>query len=216
MLDVVATRWIAPAVQSAARWLHDRGATANALTFTAFALGLIAAGLIAAHWYLSALVFMLASRSCDALDGAVARLTQPTDRGGYFDIALDMAYYALIVLAFAVADPAANALPAAVLLAAFMGTSSSLLAYAVMMEKCGTSEPKLRPNVTAKRDGDVGKSFVFASGLAEATETLIVFAAMCVWPHWFGALAYVFAVLCAVTVGQRWWTAWVDLEKKHE
>lgn len=57
------------------------------------------------------------SRLCDALDGAVARQGQPTDAGGFLDITLDFLFYASIPLAFAVADPGANALAAAVLLA---------------------------------------------------------------------------------------------------
>ena len=55
----------------------------------------------------------------------MARLTAPTDRGAFLDITLDFLFYASIPLAFAVADPAANALPAAVLLAAFIGTGSA-------------------------------------------------------------------------------------------
>jgi hypothetical protein len=43
-------------------------------------------------------------------------------------------------LAFAVADPARNALPAAALLAAFVCTGSSFLAFAVMAERRGLRE----------------------------------------------------------------------------
>jgi phosphatidylglycerophosphate synthase len=59
----------------------------------------------------------------------VARLSCPTDRGAFLDIALDFVFYALVPLGFALADPAANALPAAVLIAAFVGTGSSFLAF---------------------------------------------------------------------------------------
>jgi phosphatidylglycerophosphate synthase len=62
----------------------------------------------------------------------VARLTRPTDRGAFLDITLDFLFYASVPLAFALADPAANALPAAVLLAAFIGTGSSFLAFALL------------------------------------------------------------------------------------
>jgi hypothetical protein len=62
---------------------------------------------------------------------------QPTDRGAFLDITLDFLFYASIPLAFALADPAANALPAAVLLAAFIGTGSSFLAFAVLAERRG-------------------------------------------------------------------------------
>ncbi len=106
--------------------------------------------------------------------------------------ALDFLFYASIPLAFTVADPAHNALPAAVLLAAFIGTGSSFLAFAVIAEKHQVPS-------TAFPD----KSFYFLGGLTEATETLIAFAAMCLWPQWFPQIAYGFAVLCAITVAMR-------------
>ena len=62
---------------------------------------------------------LLLNRALDGLDGALARLSRVTDRGAFLDIGLDFVFYAAIPLAFAVSDPAANALAAAVLLAAF-------------------------------------------------------------------------------------------------
>jgi phosphatidylglycerophosphate synthase len=86
-----------------------------------------------AWWW--GLALLLASRLLDGLDGSVARLTQPTDAGGFLDIALDFVFYAAIPLAFAVAHPATNALPAAALLASFIGTGSSFLAFAALAKK---------------------------------------------------------------------------------
>jgi phosphatidylglycerophosphate synthase len=197
MLDRHASRAIAPAVGALARALHARGASANALTFSALAIGWAAAAAIAWHWFWLGLALILISRSLDALDGAVARLSAPTDRGGFLDIALDMLFYASIPLAFAWADPSRNALAAATLLAAFIGTGTSFLAYAVMVEKRGGA-------VTPS------KSFHFLGGLTEATETLLFFAAMCLWPQHFGLLAYVFACLCGVTIATRIAAGWRD------
>jgi phosphatidylglycerophosphate synthase len=135
---------------------------------------------------------LLLSRLCDGLDGAVARQTQPTDRGGFLDITLDFIFYAAVVLAFALADPAANALAAAALLAGFMGTGSSFLAFAVMAAKRQISKPMSSE-----------KSFYFLGGLTEGTETLGFFVVMCLWPAQFALLAWVFAGLCAVTTAAR-------------
>jgi hypothetical protein len=42
--------------------------------------------------------------------------------------------------------------------------------------------------------------------LTEATETITVFAAMCIWPEHFAVLAYGFAGLCVITTEMRvWW-----------
>lgn len=173
------------------------GISANQLTLTGFVIGMLAAFLIATGDHLLGLVTIFVSRLCDVLDGAVARQTAPTDAGGFLDIALDFVFYASIPLAFAVQDPARNSLPAAVLLASFIGTGSSFLAFAVIAAKRGMHSFDY-PN----------KSLYFLGGLTEATETLACFTAMCLWPEWFIELAYGFAVLCVITTGTRLWWGW--------
>lgn len=197
MLDRYATALIKPAINRLARVAAGAGLSANQLTMMGFTLGMFAAFLIANSAYLAGATALFASRILDALDGAVARLTRPTDAGGFLDIALDFVFYASIPLAFAYSDPARNALPAAVLLAAFVGTSSSFLAFAVIAAKRGMSNLDY-PD----------KSFYFLGGLTEATETLACFAAMCIYPEYFIELAYGFAALCAVTTATRIWWGW--------
>jgi len=197
MFDRSFSQLIAPLIQRLARRARRLGLNANQLTLLGFLTGVFAAFLIAHEAYLAGAMAILASRLLDALDGAVARLTRATDAGGFLDIALDFVFYASIPLAFAVSDPARNALPAAVLLAAFIGTGSSFLAFAVMAAKRGLSN-LATPN----------KSFYFLGGLTEASETLICFMAMCAWPGLFIELAYGFAALCALTTATRIWWGW--------
>ncbi len=197
MFDRSVSQWIAPVIHRLARHVRQLGLTANQLTLLGFFFGLFAAFLIALEAYLAGAVAILVSRLLDALDGAVARLTQATDAGGFLDIALDFVFYASIPLAFALSDPARNALPAAVLLATFIGTGSSFLAFAVMAAKRGMNN-LATPN----------KSFYFLGGLTEASETLLCFMAMCVWPGLFIELAYGFAALCAITTATRIWWGW--------
>ena len=192
MLDSFAQGLIEPVLSRLARRLVALKVTANQLTLAGFAIGLLAAALIAQGAYRAGLLLLLLSRLCDGLDGAVARQTQPTDRGGFLDITLDFIFYAAVVLAFALADPAANALAAAALLAGFMGTGSSFLAFAVMAAKRQVSKPMTG-----------GKSFYFLGGLTEGTETLGFFVAMCLWPAQFALLAWVFAGLCVLTTLSR-------------
>lgn len=197
MFDRRAAALIQPAVDTLARVLVRSGIGANQLTLLGFAVGLVAALLIANGLFLAGAAGILLSRLCDALDGAAARQTQATDAGGFLDIALDFLFYASIPLAFAFADPAHNALAGALLLAAFVGTMSSFLAFAVLAAKRGIS------NLAYP-----GKSFYFLGGLTEATETLAFFMAMCLWPQHFAVLATVFAVLCAITTATRIWWGW--------
>lgn len=192
MLDKAIQAAIRPLMVRAARVLCRCGVSADALTWTGFVLGLGAAMAIATGHFLVGLALLLSSRLMDGLDGAVARVTQPTDRGGFLDITLDFLFYASIPLAFAVADPHANALAAAVLLASFIGTGSSFLAFAIVAEKRQLQS-------LAFPD----KSFYFLGGLTVATETLIAFVAMCLWPQWFAPIAYGFAALCAITTALR-------------
>jgi phosphatidylglycerophosphate synthase len=197
MLDRQATALIRPAVAALARVFVRAGISANALTFAALGFGWLAAAAIALHWPLGGAALILVSRLLDALDGAVARQTRPTDLGGFLDISLDFLFYPAIPLAFALADPGRNALAAAVLLAAFVGTGTSFLAFAVLAAKRGLTN-------LATPD----KSFYFLGGLAEATETLAFFVAMCLWPAQFPLLAGVFAALCAVTIATRVHWGW--------
>lgn len=197
MLDPYATALIRRPVTAAARQLARWGLSANSITLAGFALGVFAAFLIANELYLTGAATLFGSRLLDALDGAVARQGQPTDAGGFLDITLDFLFYASIPLAFALADPTRNALAAAVLLAAFMGTSTSFLAFAALAAKRGLSSTAY-PN----------KSIYFLGGLTEATETLACFAAMCLWPQHFAVLAYGFASLCAITIASRIWWGW--------
>jgi phosphatidylglycerophosphate synthase len=192
MLDRAAIALLKPGIDRLARMLVAARIGADAITLAGFAIGLAGALAIAFGTPLPGLVLILASRLADGLDGAVARLTRPTDRGAFLDIALDFVFYASIPLAFAVHDPQANALAAAVLLAAFIGTGSSFLAFAVLAERRGLASSDY-PN----------KGFFYLGGLTEATETLACFVAMCLWPAQFALLSYLFAGACALTTVAR-------------
>jgi phosphatidylglycerophosphate synthase len=197
MLDRAALALLKPAIDAGARRLVAAGLGADAITLVGFAVGIGAAAAIALQAPLVGLVLVLASRLCDGLDGAVARLTRPSDRGAFLDIALDFLFYASIPLAFALADPARNALAAAVLLAAFVGTGSSFLAFAVLAERRGL------------KSGDYpDKGIFYLGGLTEATETIVCFALMCLWPAWFSWWAYGFAALCGLTIVARLAIGW--------
>jgi phosphatidylglycerophosphate synthase len=197
MLDRAAIAWLKPGLERMATVLVRAGIGADTVTVVGFGLGLAAAACIALGRPLAGLALLLASRLMDGLDGAVARLTRPTDRGAFLDITLDFLFYAGIPLAFALADPAANALPAAVLLAAFIATGTSFLAFAALAAKRGL-----------KSEDYPHKGIYYLGGLTEATETLLCFVAMCLWPQHFAAWAYGFALLCALTLATRLLAGW--------
>lgn len=192
MLDGRARKLIDPILNRLGFRIAAVGIHANAVTWTGFILSVAAAIAIAFNFYIAGMVLLLAGRLCDGLDGAVARATGKTDFGGYLDIVLDFGSYGIIPLGFAFADPAANAVPAAVLLVTFYFNGASFLGYAIMAEK---------RNMSSTARGE--KSLFFTTGLAEATETIAVFVAMCLFPAWFAPIAWGFAAIVLYTAFSR-------------
>lgn len=168
------------------------GVKADQVTWIGFAIGIGAVPLIATGHFFWAVTCIVGNRLADGLDGTIARQTQATDRGAFLDIALDFLFYSAVPLAFALADPAANGLAAAVLIYSFVGTGSTFLAFAIIAAKRGLAS-----------DAYPNKGFYYLGGLTEAAETIAVFVAMCLFPGWFAVLAYVFAALCALTTATR-------------
>lgn len=180
-----------------ARALARMGVTADGLSIAGFVIGLGVLPLLDGNAYGAALACIFLNRLCDGLDGAVARLVGPTDRGAFLDIALDFVFYAAVPFGFALADPARNALPAAALLFAFVGTGSSFLAFATVAAKRGIAAANY-PH----------KGLYYLGGLTEGAETIAIFAGFCLWPSSFPVLAFCFAFLCGATTMARWRGGW--------
>jgi phosphatidylglycerophosphate synthase len=189
-------RFLLPLFAAPHRWsalaLLRAKLSANAVTLIGAAIGLAALPLLAVQCYGWALTVVLVNRFLDGVDGTMARMVGPTDRGAFLDTVCDFLFYAAVPLGFALANPALNALPAAVLLASFIGTATTFLAFAVVAAKRGMLSPAY-PN----------KGFYYLGGLTEGTETILLFCAMCLWPQHFAWLAYGFAAACAVTTATR-------------
>lgn len=178
--------------------LAARGIRADQITLSGFGIGLLACAALCFGQFTLGLTLILLNRLCDGLDGAVARLTEPTDRGAFLDIALDFVFYALVPLCFAFQDPAQNALPAALLITAFIGTGSSFLAFSVIAEKRGISA-KDYPN----------KGIHYLGGLTEGFETIVFFILISLFPEYFPLLANIFAAACMITTLTRWHQGWI-------
>lgn len=192
---------IRPLVDPPLEWLaksaHQAGWTADGVTLTGFLVGMLAIPAISVDAYGIGLVLILLNRLADGLDGAIARLTVKTDRGGFLDIALDFIFYSSVPFAFALANPTDNALAAAFLILSFIGTGCSFLAYAVMAEKRGLST-----------DIRGQKSLYYLGGLTEGFETILLFVLCCLLPTWFPFLAWVFGILCWITTATRIYAGW--------
>ena len=197
MLDGLMRQIIDPPLLLAGRVLARNGVQADAVTAFGLVLGLGCAAAIWLGFDMLALALLLAGRLCDGLDGAVAAARQRTDRGGFLDIVCDFVFYGAVVLAFALRDPATNAVPSAVLLFSFYVNAATFLAYAAIAARRGLE--------TTSRGH---KTIYFTAGLAEGSETIAVFIAMLLLPEWFAVLAYGFAALVLVTALSRSIIAW--------
>ncbi|MDJ0622495.1 MAG: CDP-alcohol phosphatidyltransferase family protein [Desulfocapsaceae bacterium] len=185
MIDRWAMKMVRQPLGLGAMLLHRRNITATQISVVGFFLGMLTVPLLYMHWYGAALVCILLNRIADGLDGNVARLTTPTDAGGYLDITFDFIFYSAVVFGFALADPVNNGLAAAALIFAFIGTGSSFLAFGIMAERRQISNFRY-PN----------KGFYYLDGIAEGTETLLFLVLFCLFPHHFTILAWIFAVIC--------------------
>ena len=192
MIDRFVIGWLRPVFDRTATRLASAGLGADQVTVAGFVIGIAGSAAIALGHFTPGLIGMLLGRVCDGIDGALARSTRPTDRGAFLDITFDFVFYASVPLAFAIADPLANALAAAVLLSGFVGTASSFLAFATIAAQRGLTSAAF-----------ASKGIYYLGGGAEATETIVAFSIMCLWPQHFAVIAYGFAVLCFITVATR-------------
>ncbi|OJF67956.1 hypothetical protein BK026_03700 [Alteromonas sp. V450] len=193
MLDAKITPFIKPLLKPLITTLDAIGISPNQVTVAGFIIGIFAVPFIILNWWNMALGCIILNRIFDGIDGELARYQQSSSSaGGFLDICLDFLFYASIPLAFGIANPEEWGIPAMVLLATFIGTGSSFLAFAIAAEKFQIDRPQF-----------ANKSFYYMQGLTEGTETILVFLAFCIWPQYFAMLAYVFAAACAVTVVTR-------------
>ena len=191
MFDIQVRKRIDPWLNRIARSLVVFGLSANALTWIGFFLGVGGSVAIALGWFGTALVLIAGNRLLDGLDGCVARLTRPSDVGGFLDIALDMLFYSSVPFAFAI-FASENQLPACFLIYSFIGTGSSFLAFAVISAKRGVKSAEKSQ-----------KSFFYSTGLIEGTETAIFLLLLCLIPQHFPWLAWIFGSLCWLTTPIR-------------
>jgi len=197
MLDAAARRLIDPPLNRLGVRLARWGFTANQITLAGLALGLTAAALIAFGLPQLSVAFLLASRLADGLDGAVARATRKSDFGGYLDIACDFLFYGAVPLAFVLADPTRNGAAGAFLLTSFYFNGTSFLGFAILADRHG---------METRAQGV--KSLYFSNGLLEGTETILFFLMICLLPHYFTPLAWIFGTLCFLTATLRLFAAY--------
>jgi phosphatidylglycerophosphate synthase len=190
MLDRQMRQMLAPVLTRAGAKLAAAGVPASALTAAGWIAGAGACAATAAAAWPAALGLWLANRLLDGLDGPTARAAgKATEAGGFLDIVADFSVYAGVVLGLAIAVPGAR-LACVALLTAYYISGTAFLALSSLAERRGQ---------------DLGdeRSLRFIGGVAEGTETVIVYALLFLLPGQATVIAWAFAAAVAVTAGQR-------------
>ena len=161
----------------------------NHMTLIGFSFGVLMCLSIIIDEYLIAIIFLFLNRLSDGLDGTMARLQNPTPLGGYLDIVLDFLIYGGFVLSFGITEQN-NTLLSMVLLFCYIGTGSTFLAKAAIL-----------PSLTNQNlNEEIPKSFHYAVGLVEGTETIVFMVLCLLFPNLFIYFSFIFIILCLITI----------------
>jgi len=179
------------------------GVSPLAVTLLSFLAGLLAAGLLARRSYEAALAAWLASRFLDGLDGTLARVHgRSSELGGYLDLLLDFAVYALVPVALVLGAPSpANWRALSFLLSAFYVNAASWMYLAAVLERRGRGAAARNELTTV----------TMPAGIVAGTETIVFYTAFMLWPGHAATLFTLMGILVLGGVGVRVVWAWRHL-----
>jgi archaetidylinositol phosphate synthase len=159
MLDTNARHHIQPVLDAIAKGCQRIGISANTLTVIGMLVGVAAAGLIVAEFFVAGFVVLWLSGLIDAADGTLARLSGPSPLGAILDITFDRVVEIAMIVALAIRFPDARL--ELLILAGTIAIAMSLF-LSIAAAVANTSI----------------KSFHYAPGLGERTEAFICFSLM--------------------------------------
>jgi phosphatidylglycerophosphate synthase len=189
MFDQRVRAALGPSLDVIGHRLARAGIRPGAVTGVGFGLGAGACAATALRLWPLALVLWLANRAADGLDGPIARARGATECGGFFDIVADFAVYGGFVVGVAVGVPSAR-LACVVLLLTYYVSGTAFLSLSSLLER-------------RKAGGTDERSLRFIGGLAEGSETVVVYVLFCLMPGSAEWIAWGFAVAVGITAFQR-------------
>ncbi len=192
MLDSRARKYVQPLFALVAGLLVKCGVRANTVTLVAFVLGLSCSAVFFLGGRWSALCLLWLSGILDVLDGSVARLGGTSSPfGALMDLVFDRVVESSFIVAVSLLLPQAR-------LASVLLLSSIIFSFSVF----------LAVGALAGKERRGGKAFYYQAGLAERTETFLVFSVVILWPSSAVAAFGVFAAMIVFTGAQRMREAW--------
>lgn len=184
MLDTYARKYIDSYIQRVAQVLVSCGLSANVVTVMAFLVGILSGVFVFLDYTLLAIMLLWLSGFLDAVDGAMARLTRPSEWGTVMDVTFDRIVEISVILGLAFRFPEYN-------WAFLLLSVSIILSMTVFLTVAAVSEKKGI------------KSFYYQAGLAERTEGFIMFSLMMALTNYLLELTLAFTVMILVTALQR-------------
>jgi len=184
MLDTNARHYIQPALDTIAKNCQRIGISANLLTIIGMFIGVAAAGLVAAEYFVAGFAVLWLSGLIDAADGTLARLSNPSPLGAILDITFDRVVEIAMIVALAIR---------------FVEARFELLILAGMI----AIAMSLFLSIAAAVANTSIKSFHYAPGLGERTEAFICLSLMILDHTRLVFWTWVFIGLIVFTVLQR-------------
>ncbi|MBI9012436.1 MAG: CDP-alcohol phosphatidyltransferase family protein [Clostridiales bacterium] len=160
MIDTKLRKKVQPFFDTIAKGFVKLKIRPNTITLLAFVIGIISAIFIGLEWMMLALILLWISGLFDVLDGTVARITgKSSSVGAYMDLILDRMVEATVILGFYHAYPEHTLMYLLFFVAVLFNFTTFIVAGALF-----------------KNEGN--KSMYYDVGIAERTETFIVFSLM--------------------------------------
>ena len=184
--------------------------SANSLTLIGLVFGLLSAlflflsGIIdlVLECIIISIILMSLSFFIDILDGAVARLEEPTTFGGILDIFCDRTVEIFIILAIVSTDPIQLMWPGLFSLSAIILCITIFLIVGGVVKEENLKEQQ--------------KIIYYSKGLIERTETFIFLIVIIIFFPWRVILLWFFAILIFITAFQRLRHAYIMFYSKKK
>lgn len=184
MLDTHARKYVQPSIEKTANYFLKLRLSANQVTVVSFIIGSLSGILIYFDYTFWAVFVLWLSGFLDAVDGTMARKTEPSSWGTLLDISFDRLVEISVILGLAFRFP--NSMWALLLLSvSIIYAMTIFLTVGAVSEKRGV------------------KSFYYQAGLAERTEGFILFTLMILFSNYLTALTLLFFVVEMFTTFQR-------------
>ena len=189
MLDNYFIKFLKPLLNIIATFLYKMKVGPNTVTLFGLFLSFISFFLIMNFNYKFALIFFIAGRLMDGIDGALANKTAKSDFGGFLDIVCDFITYSIIPLGF-ILSIESNSFFGSILLSTFFGTGSTFLAIAIFEKNSEITK-------------QYNKSFYHVGGLIGGFITVVFLSLMLIFPNNFNFIAIIFSILCILGTIER-------------